>query len=284
FRLKDILETLRFPKSTYMYWQKRLDRTASTQIIEEEIQAIRKKHQHYGYRRMTQELKRRGFQVNKKKVQRLIQKLKLQVKAFTKKSRKYNSYKGTVGKIAKNLIRRRFKTSVPHQKITTDTTEFKYFEADNAGIFRQKKLYLDPFMDMYNSEILSYSLSTQPNGKTVMEGLKEAISQTNDCPYRRTFHSDQGWAYQMNVYIQTLKDNNIFQSMSRKGTCLDNSPMENFFSILKQEVYYGKIYQSQNELREAIENYIYYYNHHRIKEKLNWKSPVEFRQFNQKTA
>ena len=85
----------------------------------------------------------------------------------------------------------------------------------------------------------------------------------------------------MNVYIQTLKDNNIFQSMSRKGTCLDNSPMENFFSILKQEVYYGKIYQSQNELREAIENYIYYYNHHRIKEK-TLKSPVEFRQFNQK--
>ncbi|ARE64786.1 hypothetical protein D3Z35_16150 [Enterococcus faecalis] len=70
----------------------------------------------------------------------------------------------------------------------------------------------------------------------------------------------------MNAYIQTLKDNNIFQSMSRKGTCLYNSPMENFFNILKQEVYYGKIYQSQNELREAIENYIYYYNHHRIKE------------------
>ncbi|HDT8191694.1 TPA: IS3 family transposase, partial [Enterococcus faecalis] len=195
-----------------------------------------------------------------------------------------NSYKGTVGKIAKSLIRRRFKTSVPHQKITTDTTEFKYFEADNAGIFGQKKIYLDPFMDMYNSEILSYSFSTQPNGKTVMTGLKEAISQTNDCPYRRTFHSDQGWAYQMNAYIQRLKDNNIFQSMSRKGTCLDNSPTENFFSILKQEVYYGKIYQSQNELRKVIENYIYYYNHHRIKEKLNWKSPVEFRQFNQKTA
>ena len=218
---------------------------------------------------MTQELKRRGFQVNKKKVQRLIQKLKLQVKAFTKKSRKYNSYKGTVGKIAKNLIRRRFKTSVPHQKLQLIQL--------NLSTLKQitRILYLD-------SEILSYSLSTQPNGKTVMEGLKEAISQTNDCPYRRTFHSDQGWAYQMNVYIQTLKDNNIFQSMSRKGTCLDNSPMENFFSILKQEVYYGKIYQSQNELREAIENYIYYYNHHRIKEKLNWKSPVEFRQFNQK--
>ncbi|MBC2345182.1 IS3 family transposase, partial [Listeria welshimeri] len=71
---------------------------------------------------------------------------------------------------------------------------------------------------------------------------------------------------------------------SRKGTCLDNSPMENFFSILKQELYYGKVYRSQNELKRAIENYIYYYNNHRIKEKLNWKSPVEFRQFSQKTA
>ncbi len=88
----------------------------------------------------------------------------------------------------------------------------------------------------------------------------------------------------MNTYVQTLKDNHVFQSMSRKGTCLDNSPIENFFSILKQELYYGKVYKSQNELRQAIEGYIYYYNHYRIKEKLNWKSPVEFRRFNQKIA
>ncbi|MBC1482108.1 IS3 family transposase [Listeria sp. FSL L7-1509] len=121
-------------------------------------------------------------------------------------------------------------------------------------------------------------------GATVIAGLEEAISQTYDCSYRRTFHSDQGWAYQMKTYVQTLKDNRIFQSMSWKGTCLDNSLMENFFSILKQELYYGKVYQSQNELRQAIKNYIYYYNHYRINEKLNWKSPVEFRRFNQKTA
>lgn len=117
-----------------------------------------------------------------------------------------------------------------------------------------------------------------------MAGLKEAIFQRNDSSYRRAFHSNQGWAYQMNTYVETLKENRIFQSMSRKGTCLDNSPIENFFSILKQELYYGKIYQSQNELKLAIENYIYYYNHYRIKEKLNCKSPVEFRLFYQKTA
>ncbi|MBC1514649.1 IS3 family transposase [Listeria sp. FSL L7-1510] len=135
----------------------------------------------------------------------------------------------------------------------------------------------------FKLNIIHNYLSGQ-GGAAVIAGLEEAISQTNDCSYRRTFHSDQGWAYQMNTYVQALKDNRIFQSMSRKGTCLDNSLMENFFSILKQELYYGKVYQSQNELRQAIKNYIYYYNHYRINEKLNWKSPVEFRRFNQKTA
>lgn len=99
----------------------------------------------------------------------------------------------------------------------------------------------------------------------------------NGCPYRRTFHSDQGWAYQMNKYTKTLKENKIFQSMSRKGTCLDNSIMENFFGIMKQEMYYGKTYRSFTELELEIKEYIHYYNNERIKEKLNWNSPVNYR-------
>lgn len=216
-----------------MYSQKRFERKNPSEIFEKEIQLIRKEHKNYGYRRITQELKRHGFKATKKKAQRLIQKLNLQVKAFTRKSRKYNSYKGIVGKTAKNLIHRRFYTSIPHQKMTTDTTEFKYFDVDLSGTLRQKKLYLDPFMDLYNNEILSYSLSERPNAQNIMIGLKKAISITSDCPYRHTFHSDQGWAYQMNVYRNKLKENNIFQSMSPKANCLDNSPMENFFGLLK---------------------------------------------------
>lgn len=261
-----------------MYWQKRLNRESSTKEIEQKIQEIRKEHPNYGYRRMTQELKRRGIHANKKKVQRLNQKLGLQVQNFTQKSRRYNSYKGKVGKLAKNLLHRRFYTSVPHQKLTTDTTEFKYFEKDFKGVLRQKKLYLDPFMDLYNNEIISFSISKQPNAQTIMNSLKQAIKATSDCPYRRTFHSDQGWAYQMKAYRQTLEQNMIFQSMSRKGNCLDNSPMENFFGLLKQEIFHGKIYYDYEELKQTIEEYIYYYNHHRIKEKLNWQSPIEFRQ------
>ena len=105
-----------------------------------------------------------------------------------------------------------------------------------------KKLYLDPFMDMFNSEIISFSISKHPSAQAIMNALNDAIDITDDCPYRRTFHSDRGWAYQMKVYAHTLKENKIFQSMSRKGNCHDNSVMENFFGIMKQEMYYGKVY------------------------------------------
>ena len=139
------------------------------------------------------------------------------------------------------------------------------------------KLYLDPFMDMCNGEILSFGIDKQPSAKNVMHALEQAIKITSDCPYRRTFHSDQGWAYQMKAYSHRLKEERIFQSMSRKGCCLDNSVMENFFGLLKQEIYYGVIYYSFEELKSEIERYIKYYNEYRIKEKLGWLSPVQYR-------
>ena len=107
-----------------------------------------------------------------------------------------------------------------------------------------------------------------------MNALEEAIEITSDCPYRRTFHSDQGWAYQMKVYSHRLKEERIFQSMSRKGNCHDNSVMENFFGLLKQEIYY-----SYEELKSEIERYIKYYNNDRIKERLGWMSLVEYREY-----
>ena len=148
---------------------------------------------------------------------------------------------------------------------------------DEKGHMVIKKLYFDPFMDMYNSEILSYSISEHPSANGIMGALEKAIQITSDCPYRRTFHSDQGWAYQMKSYANQLRKNRIFQSMSRKGNCYDNSLMENFFGVMKQEMYYGQIYYSFAELQKAIEKYIKYYNEQRIKQKLGWMSPVEYR-------
>lgn len=275
--VRELEDELLKSKGTYMYWQKRFYRENTDKEIEETILEIRKDHKDYGYRRIFGELRNQGYVINKKKVQRIVQKLGLQVTSYTRKSRKYSSYKGRVGTVAPNRIRRHFHTQIPHQKITTDTSEFKYYEVDEKGRMTMQKLYLDPFMDMCNGEIISYGIDQRPSAKNVMDALEKVIEVTADCPYRRTFHSDQGWAYQMKTYVHRLKRKRIFQSMSRKGNCLDNSVMENFFGLLKQEIYYGIVYYSYDELKAEIERFIKYYNEKRIKEKLGWMSPVQYR-------
>ena len=112
----------------------------------------------------------------------------------------------------------------------------------------------------------------------MLQGLEEAIERTNGCPYRRTFHSDRGWGYQMNAYQALLEEHHIFQSMSRKGNSYDNAPMENFFSVLKREIYDGYVYRSRQELVQSIEHFIHYYNNDRIREKLGGLSPKQYRE------
>src|SRR5690625_252463 len=235
-----------------MYWQKRFNESNPDEEIENIIKEIFEENNgNYGYRRIGIELRKRGHIVNHKKVLRIMNKLNLKCTKFTRKSRKYNSYKGTVGKVAQNRINRRFSTHIPYQKITTDTTEFKYYTKDQNGKTVIKKAYLDPFLDMFNGEILSYRLSQRPNAKAILDALDETITIAEKCPYRTTIHTDQGWGYQMKAFRKRLKDNKIFQSMSRRGNCLDNSPMENFFGLMKQEMYYGVIYESFEELKQA---------------------------------
>lgn len=263
-----------------MYHQKRFDRVDKDKDLEEKIKTIRSMHPNYGYRRIHALLRRDNLLINKKKVQRLVQKLCIQVKNFSRRSRKYSSYKGTVGKISSNIVNRNFNPDIERKVITTDTSEFKYFVKDKSGNIQTKKLYLNPFLDMYNLEVISYSISESPSLDSIIKPLKNAIKKTSSCIEKRIFHSDQGWAYQLKQYTNLLDDNNIAQSMSRKGNCLDNSPMENFFGILKQEMYYGNTFNSFEELKNTIEKYIKYYNEERIKAKLGYLSPVEYRKLN----
>ena len=130
-----------------------------------QILAIRSKHKDFGYKRIIPELRKLGCAANKKRVQRVIRELSLQVCFFWKKNRKHNSYRGKCGKTAPNRLNRDFKTTIPHQKIVTDTTEFKYYVKDSNGRLEIKKLYLDPFMHMYNNEIISYRISDKPSAK-----------------------------------------------------------------------------------------------------------------------
>lgn len=271
YRLVDLLTVVKdMKKSTYFYWNRKLDEKHPDQKLEDLIQSISDEHNgNYGYRRIESELRNRGYTVNHKKVLRIMRERGILCTKYTRKSRKYRSYKGAVGTVAKNRIRRRFSTTIPLQKVSTDITEFKCRDG--------KKLYLSPFLDMFNGEIIAFAMNDRPSLDLVLQPLASALDRLQDAKYRTTIHSDQGWHYQHAKWCKTLHKHKIFQSMSRKGNCLDNSPIENFFGLLKQEIYYGVSARTYEELHQAITNYIYYYNNKRIKQRLHGCSPVQFR-------
>ena len=260
FRLDLLLEEARLPRSTYYYQLKQLDGLDKDKELKIEIQAIYNDHKgNYGYRRITLELRNRGFVVNYKKVQRLMKVLGLT--ARIRRKRKYYSYQGEIGKKAENLIQRQFEASRPMEKCYTDVTEFAIPNST-------QKLYLSPVLDGFNSEIIAYHLSTSPNLEQVKTMLEQAFTEKH---YENTIlHSDQGWQYQHDSYHRFLESKGIQPSMSRKGNSPDNGMMESFFGILKSEMFYGyeKSFQSLNQLEQAIVDYIDYYNNKRIKVKL----------------
>jgi len=179
---------------------------------------------------------------------------------------KYKSYRGEVGKAAPNILNRQFKADAPYTKLTTDVTEFKVCN---------EKVYLSPVLDMYNREIISYSISLSPNfaqTKEMLEKLFERLPKDAN----PMMHSDQGWQYRMKEYRQLLEEHNIIQSMSRKGNCYDNSIMENFFGRLKVEMFIDENFESVNAFIEKLEEYIFFYNNKRVSIKLKM-SPVEYR-------
>jgi len=229
------------------------------------IKSIYHKHKgRYGYRRITAELNNKGIIINHKTVLRLMKSLGLKSIIRIKK---YNSYKGEQGKIAPNILERNFKATAPNQKWATDITEFNVLG---------KKLYLSPIIDLFNQEIISYELTERPVFNQVVAMLKKAFKKIPN-NINLMLHSDQGWQYQMKQYQHLLKDKGITQSMSRKGNCLDNAIIENFFGILKSELFYIQKFENVEELKHKIKQYIDYYNNERIKSNLNKMSPIQYR-------
>lgn len=225
----------------------------------------------YGYRRIRIALHKLGFNVNHKVVMRIMKEENLTCKVRLKK---YRSYRGTEGKIAPNIIKRNFTATKPDQKWTTDITEFHLFG---------RKVYLSPILDLYNVEIVSYEISERPVLTQVLSMLDKAFKNRPDSK-GGILHSDQGWQYQHSTYQETLKNHAIIQSMSRKGNCLDNSVMENFFGLLKSELLYLEEFTSYEDFINKLRDYIDYYNTKRIKLKLKGMSPVEYRTHSQKVA
>ncbi len=256
------------PRSTFYYHLNNLNKKYKYKEEKDEIYSIFHENKgRYGYRRITLELRNRGYKINHKTVLKLMQIMDL--RSIQRPKRKYISYKGTIGKIADNLLKRDFKANKPNEKWATDVTEFKV---------NNEKIYLSPIVDLFNGEVVSYNLSRHPVFQQVVDMLEKAFTKIPDNT-NLILHSDQGWQYQMKQYQYLLEQKGIRQSMSRKGNCLDNACAENFFGILKSELYYikEKEYKNIEELEKDIIEYIDYYNNKRIKNKLKGMSPIQYR-------
>jgi len=261
-----LIEVSGLPRSTYYYYTKRRTASDKYSVIKKQITAIYTENKgRYGYRRITNELHNRGYNINHKAVQRLMKYLGIVCRVRMKK---YHSYKGEVGKIAPDLLKRDFEAGKPNQKWVTDVTEFSLFG---------QKLYLSPIMDLCSRDIVSYVISDRPLLSMVMDMLDKAFvkipNNTN-----LILHSDQGWQYQHKQFQHALKEKGIYQSMSRKGNCLDNAVIENFFGLLKSELLYLQEFDSIEHFKEELINYLDYYNNRRIKKKLKGLSPAIHRQ------
>ncbi len=223
-----------------------------------------------GYVSVTTALRRDYHQiVNHKKVYRIMVESGLLGTLYNQKARKYHSFNAEKDTNQPNRINNRFGTDRPGQKIANDITEFKAKDGTKA--------YLSSYLDMFSGEIVSYQISEHPNTALVLKPLKEYVKQRPDYNYRMTVHTDHGVQYTSGQYKTYLKTHKIFQSMSRKGKPRDNAPIESFFHLLKIATIHSNEYETYSDMKAAIDEWIYYYNNKRYKEKLGGLSPVEYR-------
>ena len=262
FPLAILLEIAQLPRATFYYQLKRQNKPDKYEVAKAEIIAIYHENKgRYGYRRITTELNKRNIHLNHKTVQKLMKELGLICRVRIKK---YRSYKGEVGKIAPNLLNRDFIADRPDQKWVTDVTEFNLFG---------EKLYLSPILDLYSSDLVSFTISDRPVLSMVTTMLEKAFDAIPDNT-NLILHSDQGWQYQHRHYQNMLIKKGIRQSMSRKGNCLDNAVMENFFGLLKSELLYLQEFKSMEHFKLELIEYLDYYNNRRIKAKLKGLPPA----------
>ncbi len=255
----------RVARSVYYYHISHRDKKVKKHAGEkEEIKSIFLEHKgRYGYRRITIEMRNRGYYINHKTVRRLMEQLGIKC---TLRPKRYHSYKGDMGETAPNVLDRNFFATSPNQKWVTDVTQI------NIG---QERLYLSPIIDLFNGEIITYNISEHADLEQIKDMMRKAF-RLHPNVEGLIIHSDQGWQYRHKYYRNVLKKHGVIQSMSRKGNCLDNSLAENFFAIMKSELLYAQKFTSVDEFVAALEAYVHYYNNVRIKTRLGM-SPVQYR-------
>ena len=183
-----------------------------------------------------------------------------------KKKKKYPSSKPET--VVENKLNRDFNATAPNEKWVTDVTEFKV-----PG--EKKKLYLSAILDLYDRYPVSFVIGTRNDNRLVFKTFDKAISANPDA--KPLFHSDRGFKYTIKVFQSKLKKQNIEQSMSRVGHCIDNGPTEGFWGIIKSEMYQMYTITDESSLRYAINEYMRFYSEERPQDRYNCKTPLEVR-------
>jgi putative transposase len=267
--VKDLCEFLGVSRSGYYCYLSRKHKTDKDQELKERIHYIYGlRNKIYGYRRIQAELMRMfGLRVNHKKVLRIMQNLGIQ--SIIRRRRFYqNQYRTPMGvRVADNLLNRQFYAEHPNQKWVTDVTWIP------AG---GQLLFLSAIMDLFNNEIVAFHISSRNDNALVLNTVRKALEKRGDVS-GTILHSDRGFQYTSHDYHHMLAQFSLRPSMSRRGNCLDNAPIESFFSHLKTEALQYHHIQDPGQAQILIEQYIQFYNEERIQLKLNKLTPVEYR-------
>lgn len=277
YLLKDLIDALPISMSTYQYWQAKFEHPDEAK---EELKAVIKGlfnyyEAEYGVRRLSSQVRDYyrliGKQVpNHKCIQRLMHEMGLKCTKYNRRVRKYDSSKGPNGKKAKNQLNRRFMSDRKYQKMVCDITEMK---AGNG-----KKIYLEIIKDLATKQVLTWAVSDHPNLQFALAPLQTLIKQLPYTGYQITLHTDQGWHYQHRAWHKLLRKGRIRQSMSHRATCLDNAACETVFSKLKAEIGADTSYCDQDKLKQAVEEWLHFYNERRIQTKLGNQTPNQYEQ------
>ena len=221
-----------------------------------------------GYRRMTLYINRlNNKHYSQNRVHRVMKVINIH-SVIRRKRKKYQS--SAPETTAENILDRNFYAKAPNEKWVTDVTEFKWYEGPAVH-----KLYLSAILDLYDLSPVSWVVSGRNDNKLVLDTFERAIRNNPDA--KPIFHSDRGFQYTSKIFQNKLQKQGITQSMSRVGHCIDNGPTENFWGIVKSEMYYPITFTDGHALRNAIADYMTFYSTERMQERFKGKTPAEVR-------
>lgn len=273
YSISALCEFAGIARSAYYKWLDHVnsDNDNLNERIADTITKIHDEHPDMGYRRIRDTLAHDyKIAVNDKRVLRICRKKKIQ--SYIK--HRYNCCTKPASDpayVAENILNREFKSDMRNQKWVTDVSEFKYGvgEDDKKG-----KLYLSVILDLCDRRPVAFVYSTRNDNPLVFDTFDKAVAANPGAT--PLFHSDRGYQYTSKAFRRRILAAGMTQSMSRVARCIDNGPMEGFWGLMKQEMYYGKKYKTKEELMLAIEKYIDYYTNKRVQRNLGVLTPLEF--------